>query len=618
MVCSLIATSQVTSITVETVFEDDGSVAGYPEGNKTYRIYAHLTHITDRLTAVYGDNNSPLYLKVSGNGIWNSSLGGATAYDNDCDEHTENPSLEYDSFLTIGYLCNAGNENEIIAEDDPNVDTWIEEAFNTSPYGIDDIAVNTAVGGLWAGLHSDPNTQADEELRVLIAQITTDGEICGSFNFQVFPEYAGIGSPYIEQSGFYFGSLENNSISITTEVSPLQCHGGNNASIEVDATGGVGSLSYSFDGQDFDSETTFDNLNSGDYTVFVKDETGCIAVESVSIEDPEAITATWQFSGLTCHDSNDGSIVIDHTGGVGMLIFSIDGENYMPSPIFENLSAGVYQVSIMDMNYCTFESDEEIVLTNPDEITANFEQFDILCHGDNNGRIEVAVEGGVPPYMFNFGQGYESESTVNNLPSGFYQIDIMDANGCVYTIPEIALIGEPTAIEVEGLNAIPITESTPGGNTPFTVSGGVFPYEFEWTDEEGNIVSYSENLPQLFGQIAAGTYTLTITDEVGCILVEELVISYLTGIDELNNSLSFEIYPNPTNGIFTLELTTAGSYHADYSVKDSAGRMILSRQLNISAPGVKEDVDIASLAPGIYFFEMKTERYSKTVRIIKI
>ena len=58
----LLASAQLTSISVETVHDHDGSIDGVPAGYTTYRIYANLTNEYDYVSAVYGDSQDPMFL----------------------------------------------------------------------------------------------------------------------------------------------------------------------------------------------------------------------------------------------------------------------------------------------------------------------------------------------------------------------------------------------------------------------------------------------------------------------------------------------------------------------------------------------------------------------------
>jgi hypothetical protein len=186
--------AQVTSITVEEFYTDNGSVAGYPAGHTTYRIYANTQNASDRITTVSGNSDNPLSMTVSESGIWNFSSGGSTGDALPCIIYASQPLAEYDSYMTVGVSCNDdGAANPIFKAEDSS-QPWQNQAFNTAPYGNGDFVVNTPVGGTWFVLPDNPNSQAGSDLKVLLAQITTDGDICGTFNLQVFPNYTGAGS----------------------------------------------------------------------------------------------------------------------------------------------------------------------------------------------------------------------------------------------------------------------------------------------------------------------------------------------------------------------------------------------------------------------------------------
>ena len=71
---------QLVDASVETFYTDDGSIAGYPAGHTTYRIYGVLADGSDALTACFGASDDLLELG-STTTIWNSPLGGVTGPD---------------------------------------------------------------------------------------------------------------------------------------------------------------------------------------------------------------------------------------------------------------------------------------------------------------------------------------------------------------------------------------------------------------------------------------------------------------------------------------------------------------------------------------------------------
>jgi hypothetical protein len=202
--------AQIIDISVETHYEDDGTIEGYPLNHKTFRIYATVTNATDRVNGITGEDENPLTLQVSGSGVWNHPAAGVTSDNLDCDIFNLFPAAEFDSYLTIGLSCNSdGSAYTIYTAEDPAY-TWMNEMFNADGYGsVQNVNVNSAIGAGWFVVPSNPASLPDASNRVLLAQITTNGTVCGTFNAQVFPEYGGPGSPFLIQNGLSFGNPED-------------------------------------------------------------------------------------------------------------------------------------------------------------------------------------------------------------------------------------------------------------------------------------------------------------------------------------------------------------------------------------------------------------------------
>ena len=185
--------SQLTGLTVETVTVHDGSI---PElaGYTTYRVYADLTSEFDFVSAVYGDADTPLLIGCD-DGSFYQSTPGAQSFDfgNQINPVfiSAFPDLAFDSWFAIG------GENS----DAPNaVDAVGDELVNG--LGLfnqgDGFLVDDAFGGSWFNLFNCGSTAelaacadgnpafAGTENRVLLAQLTANGEVYGILNVQVF------------------------------------------------------------------------------------------------------------------------------------------------------------------------------------------------------------------------------------------------------------------------------------------------------------------------------------------------------------------------------------------------------------------------------------------------
>ena len=169
------------SLSVETIATD---VVG---GLTTYRVYLNTPGASDFLSAVIGDSDSPLFLN-STTTFYQDALGGTTA-------GSVNPllytvpgfeSVQYDSWVTIGIQespVTANGQTDVSILVDPNVTSW-EIPFTVGG----NIDISSPIGGGWYILPSSANGVSGEDNRVLLAQLTTDGDISGQFYLQIFPQ----------------------------------------------------------------------------------------------------------------------------------------------------------------------------------------------------------------------------------------------------------------------------------------------------------------------------------------------------------------------------------------------------------------------------------------------
>ena len=164
-------------------------------GMTTYRMYLNMINPTDFLNSCYGVEDNPWVLESTSSPAWyqHPTVSGTFANEINPAFYTAFPELEYDSWLTIGVSSSEEN-GEILSATDPayNAFTAFENGEN--------INANSPIGNLWftlfPGLEAlDNPAYAGDDLRVLIAQITTSGFISGSIQVQIFAE--GIQDPDI-------------------------------------------------------------------------------------------------------------------------------------------------------------------------------------------------------------------------------------------------------------------------------------------------------------------------------------------------------------------------------------------------------------------------------------
>ena len=172
-----------SSVLVRRGFGPLRSNEGTLAGMTTYRVYLTTVASTDGVSAIVGDNEFPLSLATTTSFYQEPIFGGATPSSAIAPALGLLPILAYDSWITIGLDGPASS-----ADGEVNVSllagSWDDAFENGNSFVVDD---NQGSG--WYLLPpTASNSLAGDDLRVLVAQLTTDGELSGSFRAQVFPE----------------------------------------------------------------------------------------------------------------------------------------------------------------------------------------------------------------------------------------------------------------------------------------------------------------------------------------------------------------------------------------------------------------------------------------------
>ncbi|QTN38315.1 tandem-95 repeat protein [Cryomorphaceae bacterium] len=327
-----------------------------------------------------------------------------------------------------------------------------------------------------------------------------------------------------------------------------------------------------------------DNLLAGSYTCSVTDSEGCTDEVIVIINEPNALVGLVSSStNITCFGDNDGSASVTVSGGVPPYTYQWNtGAN---TATISNLFAGTYTCDIFDSEGA--QTQVVVVITQPDILIAGVQsKQDVLIAGQSTGSITVTVSGGTMPYTYAWTNG-ETTASISGLPHGFYGLDVTDANGCrdiiivQITEPGILVITpDVNDISCNGANDGSVTLSVSGGIAPFsylwsdgattqtrtnlapgvygctvtdaalasieyfvpisepsvltvdgqvtnasnnmnngeiqvTIYGGTPPYFSTWSDGAGTLDRTG---------LAPGSYTISVTDDNGCLDVETYVI----------------------------------------------------------------------------------------------
>ena len=290
-------------------------------------------------------------------------------------------------------------------------------------------------------------------------------------------------------------------ISGTTVVTNIACNGGSTGAINLTPTGGSAPYTFNWGGGITTEDRT--GLSAGTYTVTITDANGCTGTVNATVTQPTAMSATVSQTNVSCNSGSNGTASIVVTGGTAPYTYSWSPSGGTAATA-SGLAAGAYTVTVTDANACTIT--RTVTITQPTAMSAMTAQTNISCNGGSNGTASIVVTGGTAPYTYSWSPSGETAATATGLSAGTYTVTVTDANAC--TITRTVTITQP-ASAVSGTTVV-TNIACNGGSTGainLTPTGGTAPYTFNWG---GGITTKDRT------GLAAGTYTVTITDANGC------------------------------------------------------------------------------------------------------
>ncbi|NPD48308.1 T9SS type A sorting domain-containing protein, partial [Lentimicrobium sp. S6] len=390
-------------------------------------------------------------------------------------------------------------------------------------------------------------------------------------------------------------------------VTDLGCFGADDGAIMMSGTGGTGMLMFSVDGgMSYQSSGDFMGLSAGEYLLMIKDANGCeMAYENnpVVVEDgteiliEEVIVTHIQCSGEL------GSITITASGGIGDLMYSINGgTDYFETNVFTDLISDTYVVRVMDENGCDQLYDgNPIVILNatPSMVTITANPGTEVCTGAD---VELTAEAeGAVSYTWSNGETTPS-IIVSEVTAGVYEYtcEVVNQEGCE----------SDAMVSIEFIGGSAVTIMVNPENGPYCVNE---PVELEAVAEDA--VSFDWQPGGLSDPIIEVTsdvvqtveYTVTVINSLGCESMASVEIEYdiCESLPELESDMmTIHVYPNPSNGEFSLELTGM-SQEVEISVIDFAGRLVLEDKiLEITADKMEKQFDFSDYERGVYFLRI--------------
>ena len=291
------------------------------------------------------------------------------------------------------------------------------------------------------------------------------------------------------------------------------CNGSDDGLIAVEISGGDGNYQISWNHDASLQGTTASMLPSGTYQVAVEDGVGCRATGNFSLANVTPLTAAGQLQPPNCFGAADGSIVVTAGGGNGHYTYQWNVTDAPDNDTLQNLSAGIYQLTLTDEKGCTLNS-EFALSEQTTAVRISLVDNSVVqppCAGDTSGSFSVLASGGVGEYTYLWSND-ATTAALEQIPSGIFELTVTDANGCT---AQFSYELEPTgALSTD----LVFADATICEGSGLTLDYSSEDYDFLWSGPNGfSSAAKRIELSQ------AGTYSVRISSG-NCILEESFQI----------------------------------------------------------------------------------------------
>ena len=301
-------------------------------------------------------------------------------------------------------------------------------------------------------------------------------------------------------------------LSRTIAQTNVLCYGNSTGSILVTPSGGNGGYTYTWSPALAGNNPT--GLAAGTYYLTTADNKNCRLLDTIAITQPDsALKAVLTHKDISCFGANDGSLTLTVSGGTAPY-------NFLGNPVpagtttVPNLAPNTYAGNLTDFNNCSVALSQTIL--EPSQLmVVSKNAIDVACYGDSTGSASIQISGGKLPYSYTWSPNVSTDSFATGLQNGTYIVTTRDSNLCSIT-DTIIINSQPQLTVLVVANQIKCFGET-NGAIKVTPNGGTGNYNLAWNPA----IYTGDSLTNL----AANTYTLTITDNSLCTLDTSIVIT---------------------------------------------------------------------------------------------
>lgn len=226
------------------------------------------------------------------------------------------------------------------------------------------------------------------------------------------------------------------------------------------------------------------------------------------------------------------------------------------------------------------------------------------CSTCMDGSATVTATGTLGPVTYNWAPAGGNAATATGLMTGIYTVTVTDSYGCV--VMDTIAVAYDTCFAIASTTSS--TDASCGscadGSATVNVSGNNGTVTYLWSN--GGTTATISN-------VLAGTYYVTITDSLGCMHMDSVVVNFNTDVAGLNTTGAIGIFPNPSNGVFQVNVSLQQPADLTVFITNTLGETVATKTVSGMQNGrIDMNVDLAS---GAYNLHVRTVDAEKIVPV---
>lgn len=335
------------------------------------------------------------------------------------------------------------------------------------------------------------------------------------------------------------------------------------------------------------------------------DSNGCSnsKTEKVRVYDIPNVS----FAGLNpsyCINSGIVQLVGSPVGGT-FVGNGIIGSNFSPF----SAGIGTHQVTYRytDLHACSNTFIQSVVVNKLPSVS--FSGLD-TSYCLNNGLVNLTGSPLGGRFTGNGIFGNTFSTSVAGVGKHTITYSYTDGNGCSKDSFMFVRINQLPIINLGNDISITTVESA-------TLNAGNGYSTYLWSDGSTN-----QTLALSGAVLGKGTHKfwVEVADNNGCSGTDTILVkvSDNVNIDILNSLVKLQVFPNPSTGLFNLDIENSSSENIYVEVRNNAGQLVYSKKFKGRYEDIKAEINLLGKAKGVYYLNVKVKRNQVTRKIVII